>query len=171
MKIIKKKKIADESVVVPFPSLITGSFFYVGMIPAASGTFGSIAALVVTFFPVLFNVPAMALLTAAAFAAGVISSPPIIRRYGDDPSVIVIDEVAGMWTALTVFLAFGNSEAGLIQVAICFVAFRFFDIVKIQPAKYFDGLKSPAGVMMDDIVAGIYGGAAAVLISYIFPDM
>jgi phosphatidylglycerophosphatase A len=47
-----------------------------------------------------------------------------------------------------------------------FVIFRFFDIIKLQPAKYFDDLKNGYGVMMDDISAGLYAGILSAVITH-----
>lgn len=49
-----------------------------------------------------------------------------------------------------------------------FFAFRFFDIVKLEPAKYFDNKDSGWGIMMDDIAAGLYAGiSSAVFLTYL----
>lgn len=165
MRIVKRKVTADPSAKVPFISMLLCSFFYTGMAPAASGTVASAAAMTVMFFKDLVDVLSMAALSLAAFVIGAVLSKDVIKKYGEDPSVIVIDEVAGMWTTLTVFLLFGSAGLSGFYAIVCFLAFRFFDIVKVQPAKYFDNLKSPFGVMMDDIIAGIYAGLISSLIS------
>lgn len=165
MRIIKEKKIADPNAIVPVPSLLLGSFFLVGLIPKASGTFGSLAALIVIAIQPLASVPVLLLLILIFFIAGIISARPLMRRYGDDPSVIVVDEVIGMWITIVIFLIFSITELTLFYVLLCFLAFRFFDIVKLQPARYFDELHSPFGVMADDLVAGVYAGISCVLFS------
>lgn len=138
------------------------TFFGAGWFPAASGTFASMVAL--PFAVAMLHIPMpygrFALLGAAllALALGIWAS----HRYGEitgreDPSEIVIDEVAGQWLAL-VFAVPGN----MWHFFFGFLLFRVFDIAKPWPANWAqDHLPGGWGVMMDDIVAGLY--AAAVL--------
>ena len=166
MRIIKTKKIVDPEAVVSLPAIITGSFFYSGFFPVASGTVGSLAALLILLIEPALNPVVLLTLIIIFFAAGTFSAGPIMKRYGNDPSVIVIDEVVGMWITILLFIAFGKTELSFFNAAACFLSFRFFDIIKIQPAKYFDERKSAFGVMMDDVIAGIYAGIVCVIISY-----
>lgn len=166
MRIIKKRKIADPNARASLTALVVTSFFFTGYFPVASGTFGSLAALAIFLLPVLLQPVTLAILILAFLIAGISLSPQVMKRYGDDPSVIVIDEVVGMWITLLIFLIAGRAELSGFYIMICFLLFRVFDIIKIQPSKYFDELKSAFGVMMDDVVAGLYAGLCAVLISY-----
>ena len=70
------------------------------------------------------------------------------KKYGHDPSVVTIDEVAGMWVSL-VFL-----PKSIIVALTAFLAFRIFDIIKPYPARLFDEMHGGIGIMMDDVVAG-----------------
>ena len=90
-------------------------------------------------------------------------------KYGDDPSVVVIDEVIGMWFAFLIFLFFFNSGLLIhpVSLLILFFTFRFFDIFKIFPSSYFDKINTGYGIMMDDVFAGIYSGFSTVIIIYI----
>jgi phosphatidylglycerophosphatase A len=81
-----------------------------------------------------------------------------------DPSWIVIDEVLGI--LVTYALCPLKSFLG---VFILFVLFRFFDIVKVWPASYFDRMTHGAGTILDDIVSGVYAGLVALLIKNFFP--
>lgn len=166
MKIIKKKKIVDENAEVPFPALLIGSFFLTGLFPSASGTVGSAAAAVLLLVSPLADLRILIPATVFLFVAGMLVSGIIMKRYGDDPSVIVVDEAVGMWTTVIIFLLSAGTGLTLFYLLICFLVFRFFDIVKLQPAKSFDKLKSPLGVMMDDVIAGIYAGIVAAIFSY-----
>ena len=79
-----------------------------------------------------------------------------------DPQWIVIDEVLGM-TCAWLFIQKHN----LLHLAILFVLFRFFDIVKIWPASYFDKkVQHGAGTILDDIVSGIYAGLTYLAIAH-----
>lgn len=167
MKFMKEKIIADENAKVDIFSNIFSSCFFVGHIPKASGTFGSIFGmlffLIDGFQKTEILLPAIIL----CFAAGIYTAGVMIKRYGDDPSVVVIDEVVGMWITVLVFLILSKGEYGIYTLILLFFAFRFFDIAKIQPAGLFDKMKSPFGVMMDDVVAGIYAGGASFLLVYL----
>ncbi len=72
-----------------------------------------------------------------------------------DQNCIVIDEVFGMLIAC---LPLTNTSIKLnwIFFLYAFLLFRAFDIIKVPPTRYFDRMKNPFGVMMDDFVAGIY---------------
>ncbi|HEY7609374.1 MAG TPA: phosphatidylglycerophosphatase A [Alphaproteobacteria bacterium] len=147
---------------VPSHVRLVVTFFGAGRFPAAPGTFGSIAAL--PFGIALLQIPApfgrlvLLLAVSGALALGIWAS----GLYCDaaerpDASEIVIDEVAGQWLAL-VFAEADNPW----HFFAAFLLFRFFDIVKPWPASWAqDHLPRGWGVMMDDIIAGLY--AAAVL--------
>lgn len=67
----------------------------------------------------------------------------------EDPSFVVIDEFAGMWISLLLF-------DGIILISISFFLFRFFDITKFLGINKIEKLNGSLGIMLDDIVAGIY---------------
>ena len=80
---------------------------------------------------------------------------PADRWRAEDPGVVVIDEVAGMWLALV------PVALDLPSYAFAFLFFRFFDIVKIWPANFAQRrFKGGWGIMTDDIIAGAYAAAA-----------
>lgn len=166
MRLIKEKKIIDESVKIDFFSDIFNSALYTGYIPKASGTFGSAVALLFLLIPGFDNIFVMSFLTSVCFVLCLLTASKMLKKFGDDPSVLVIDEVVGMWTTLIIFkLLNGFAEPfGLVNVIITFIMFRFFDIVKLQPAGYFDRMKNVFGVLMDDAIAGIYAGIISYLI-------
>ena len=143
------------------PVRLVATFFGAGTFPAASGTFGSMVAL--PFGIALLQIPApygrLALLLAVTgvLALGVWASGRYCAATEQpDSGEVVIDEVAGQWLAL-VFAAPDNAWHFLAA----FLLFRFFDIVKLWPASWAqDHLSGGWGVMMDDIVAGLYAAAA-----------
>jgi len=168
LRLIKEKKIVDESVKIDFLTNIFSSFFFTGYFPKASGTVASAASLLIFLFKPFHDPLILFLLILVCFILGILTSKLMIKRFGDDPSVVVIDESVGVWITVLVFLLFSYSDLSLIYLTGCFFAFRFFDISKIQPAKYFDDLHSALGIMMDDVIAGIYAGASVCLLSFIF---
>lgn len=138
------------------PAALLATWFGCGLLPKAPGTWGSLAALPCAAVIAWSAGPwGLAAATLAVFAAGVWAS----RRYADasgsaDPGAVVIDEVAGQWLALLPVAL----DWALYPIA--FVAFRFFDIVKVWPANWMDRrLKGGLGIMADDIVAGLYAAA------------
>ena len=163
MRLIKKKKIVNEEYKVDFFSIFLSSACYTGYIPVASGTFGSLFGLMFLLIPGFYNPVILLTLSLIFFFVGIAASERMIYRYGDDPSVVVLDEVVGMWVSILVISFFGF-ELTWISAGLLFISFRFFDIVKIFPAGYFDKLKSGFGIMMDDVIAGLYGGFLTFLI-------
>ena len=90
------------------------------------------------------------LLTAGLLAVGTLAAQRVEASWGKDSSRVVIDEVAGMWVSmLLVPITMPRLVAGL-------VLFRFFDIVKPLYIRRMEQLPGGAGVMMDDILAGVY---------------
>jgi phosphatidylglycerophosphatase A len=123
-----------------------------GFSPIASGTVGTLAA--IPFYLLLARLPLpLYALTVAAFIffASWISGAAERLFNEKDSGKIVIDEVAGY---LVTMFALPLSWPGVI---LGFFLFRFFDITKIPPARYFDRqVKNGYGVVLDDVVAGIY---------------
>ena len=132
--------------------LASGSF--VGYVPVAPGTFGSLLAI-----PMLVGLTHSGLSTAAVvmlLAAAGFAAMPICGRagrlYGQaDSSRIVLDEICGM------LIAGALLPATAWTLTLAFLAFRLFDIVKPFPAGHFDRhVKNGVGVVADDLVAGVY---------------
>lgn len=152
------------------PSRLFLTWFGAGCAPVAPGTVGSLAAL-----PFAYGILALAGVEGLAFATllilvlGTYLCVQYAKTSSDkDPSFIVIDEVVGQWIPL---LAVGLDWR---LWAIAFVAFRFFDITKIWPACWVDGVSPKASpmfkgvaIMLDDVIAGIYALGVVVLCSYI----
>ena len=163
MRFIKRKKIENEDVKVDFFTMFLASAAFTGYAPVASGTVGSLFAALFIFVPGFYNPVVMLTLSLIFFFVGVVVSERMMQRYGDDPSVVVIDEVVGMWISMSIISLFGYDNI-LMVLIVSFLAFRFFDILKIFPGNYFDRMKNGTGVMMDDVAAGAYAGFAGVLI-------
>jgi len=129
---------------------ITATFFGVGYAPVAQGTLAALAALVV-YYLVRDNAWLFAGSTLFLVILGFLVSGRAERIFGKkDASQITIDDASGMLLAL--FLI-PQRQAYIIAA---FILYRMFDILKVQPAKRFEDLKGSPGIMLDDIVAGIY---------------
>ena len=90
-----------------------------------------------------------------------------------DPGQIVIDEVLGQWMPLILLLFLNQTGKISVQVEyyyiISFFSFRFFDILKPFPVSYFDkNHKNYFGIIMDDIMAGLYSMIIIYLVSFVF---
>jgi phosphatidylglycerophosphatase A len=142
-------------------SRIITTFFYVGLLKPAPGTWGSLAALPVAWALHIAGGPV--LLVAATVAVAAVgwwaTAVEVAGAEDQDPSEIVIDEVVGQWIALWP-VSVGAAMAGTSFTALwpgivtAFLAFRLFDIWKPGPVGLADRQKGPTGVMLDDIVAG-----------------
>ena len=128
------------------------SVFGIGYIPFASGTFGSLAGLLIGYLIYLINYNLLFLLIPILFIIGIKASDIYQSKTGEqDSSVIVIDEVVGQLIAMLTVLD------NFLLIFVSFLLFRFFDIFKPWPASFFDKkMKNGKGVMLDDVVAGIY---------------
>ena len=130
---------------------IIGTVFYIGKLPTAPGTFGSLAALICWFFikPGISD-PLFLLITGGIFFIGIACSEIIVSTNKQkDPQYIVIDEWVGMWIGLYLV------KHDLIWGIATFFCFRIFDIFKPGPIGEMDKMEGGIGVMMDDVVAGI----------------
>jgi phosphatidylglycerophosphatase A len=142
--------------------LATG--FYSGYSPIAPGTAGSAVAWVIfILIPGLRDVPLL-LTSIVVFFIGVKVATDVEKTDGHDASVIVIDEVVGMWISL-LFLPASISWTGWVAA---FFIFRLFDIIKPFPAGRSQKLPAGWGIMVDDMFAGIYTNLAVQLIFRFF---
>jgi phosphatidylglycerophosphatase A len=155
-------------------SYIIASFFGAGYCPVASGTAGSLATLPFAFLFTYYcgGLPAMLAFFALVYIAGTLASKEVLKYTSHDPSLIVIDEVAGQLIPLIFFSAMELPSAGdwWLYIALpSFILFRIFDISKPFPASYFDKkMLNAHGVMLDDIAAGVYALAAIVILPLLF---
>ena len=131
-----------------------------GLAPVAQGTFGSLAAILPWLALRHLAVPLYLLVLVLAFVLGTWACSVAGRALGvDDHRSLVWDEFVGQWLALLPLLAV---PAPWWMVALGFALFRLFDVWKPWPIGWLDGhLKGGLGVMVDDVVAGVY--AAIVL--------
>jgi len=145
-----------------FLEKLLGSGFYTGYIPFISGTFGSIAALIIYYIPGFENplilIPAIIIFT----FYGIYVGNKFESVYGKDPSECTIDEIVGMWISL-LFL-----PKILLISLFTFLLWRILDIIKPFPARNFEKLKGGVGIMLDDITSGVYSLIIVHIILIIF---
>ena len=134
--------------------------FYVGNIPLAPGTFGSLLGLPLCYFLSGIPMPA-AILAGFLFIVLAVWISDLATRVlkRKDPGCIVIDEIAGLVVALI------GVPFNLASVIIGFVLFRFFDILKPYPIRTIDRrLSGGVGIVADDVVAGLFANIATRII-------
>src|SRR5262245_26203620 len=115
----------------------------IGYLPLAPGTWASLVA-AFAWYEFSVHFPSFQLwqwfLLAAVILAGIISSEAAIKKWGKDPSRVVIDEVAGMWIACMLI----PPKISLLISA--FILFRFFDILKPWGIRKAEKLKGGLGI-------------------------
>ncbi len=129
---------------------VVGSALGTGYSPIASGTVGSALAIALYAIPGVSDPAVLLTLTVLLFIAGLRAAGQMETFYGPDPSEVTVDEVVGQWIAL-LFL-----PSSAVTIIAAFFLFRIFDIIKPPPALRFDRMPGGFGIMMDDVIAGIY---------------
>lgn len=141
-----------------FLSVFIGTGFGSGFSPLAPGTAGALLASVIwialyalfPFFAVLWMTVALVIVFTSV---GIWAADKLEPYWGEDPSRIVIDEMVGVWIPL---LAVPNDENWYWYVIAAFALFRMLDITKPLGIRRMESLKGGTGVMMDDVLAGVY---------------
>lgn len=134
-----------------------------GLSPKAPGTMGSLVA--IPLWLLLYQLPTawywLTLLLATV--CGIYICGRAAAKLGvHDHSGIVWDEFVGLWVAMACL------EPSLGSIISGFILFRFFDIVKPWPIGWLDKkLHGGLGIMIDDIVAGIFAALAVSYLSYL----
>jgi phosphatidylglycerophosphatase A len=148
------------------PAVLIATWFGAGRLPIAPGTWGSLAALPFAWAIHLeFGPAGLALAAAALFPIGWWASS-VYCRYSraKDPGAIVVDEVAAQWFTLVA------APLDPVYYGIGFLLFRLADIAKPWPASWADReVAGGLGVMLDDMLAGVYALAALWALTLIVP--
>ena len=129
---------------------IIGSGFFTGFIPIASGTFGSLVAILIYLIPGFENYYVIIPSTLILFLYGVYISSKFETQYGKDPSECTVDEIVGTWISLILL------PKELLVILSAFVLWRLLDIVKPFPARDSEKISGGLGIMLDDVISGIY---------------
>jgi phosphatidylglycerophosphatase A len=143
---------------------LLATWFYCGYAPKAPGTAGSLAAVAIAWLlhsyagvsPWQFAVLALVLLGPAIWAADVTARETGLK----DPQIVVVDEVVGQWIAIAGW-SLGAAPMDWKAWCAAFVLFRAFDMWKPPPVRQLERIRGGAGIVLDDVMAGIY--AALVL--------
>jgi phosphatidylglycerophosphatase A len=148
---------------------LTATGFGAGFAPKAPGTFGALEGVGLFLLTLALRLPPeqhfmlLVGLNILLFAAGVWASKRTCEISNlEDPSQVVVDEISGQLIALTP-LAFGSSTA---LVILGFILFRLFDITKPYPIRKLEHLPNGFGVMLDDVLAGVFAAVIVWLVTY-----
>ncbi len=146
----------------------------------ASGTWGSLPPCVLVALLLRFDQPLWVVNTSLAFM-GLWAAVACVR-FGSqaewavgakDPGCVVADEVVGMCIALiSLQWLTPGSQSGVLcwwwqsgyQLGLAFVLFRFFDVVKLPPCQQLQRVRGGWGILLDDIIAGVYASICVHLL-------
>ena len=183
---------AQQSPASDAPAAIRASFaakflatgFYSGYVPVASGTAGTLVGILIYLIPGVERTGILITLIVCGFFAGVFASASVAAAVGHrlsasakkakelfqpgahqtpDPSIVVIDEIVGVWISL-LFL-----PKSVWVIIAAFALFRAFDIWKPPPARQLERIPNGWGIMLDDLVAGVYADVYCHGILLLFP--
>jgi len=138
-----------------------GSGFYTGYFPVASGTVGSLAAIVIYLIPGFENLFIIIPATLIFMVYGIFIGTKFEAQYGKDPSECTVDEVVGTWISLVAL------PKTLWVIVAAFFLWRILDIIKPPPARNLERLKGGPGIMIDDVISGIYTLIVMHLVVYL----
>ena len=157
------------------PSHLLATLFGIGLLPWAPGTWGSLFGLILflyaeiylsinekEFYFLLFLIVLFSFLICYFATKG-------LENNEKDQKSIVIDELAGMWVALIPVAGIISMREVIICSLLAFLFFRIFDIWKPYPIDIVDRkIKNYFGVVVDDLIAGVYAAIAIYLILLLF---
>jgi len=135
-----------------------------GYFPFAPGTVGSAVGVVVYFLTRHFDPAVQVGLFVAVCVVGTWASTIAARHFSrDDPSHVVVDEVAGQLATLLLL------DVGVVGAFVGFLIFRVLDVIKPWPANRLEALHGGLGIMADDVMAGAYGWVLLAGLLFLFP--
>ena len=148
-----------------FFARLIATFGFAGFLPVGPGTWASGITLALWFLLPPPGAIVLAAVLAVVLVAGTWASDRAESIYGHDSHKVVIDEVAG---SLIAIVALPHTLA---VAVLGFVFFRVFDIVKPPPIYQIQALRGGAGVMADDVLAGIAANAAVRIVLALVPSL
>ena len=142
--------------------------FGAGLVPRAPGTAGSLLGLVAAWWVVELPLVARLGVVAVVIALGIFICGESARQLGrHDDQRIVFDEIAGVLLTAAIV-----AEKSFVALALVFVFFRLFDIVKPWPIRDVDHrLGGGLGIMLDDLIAALYAALCVVTIRALLPPI
>ncbi len=137
----------------------------VGFLPLCPGTFGALEGLIFFWFIKNLSIVYQILLIIIVTILGIISShftSKILKE--EDPEIVVIDEIVGMWISVL-------WKTTILEFILAFILFRIIDINKPFPLKKLEKLHGGFGIMADDILAGVFTNILVVILIYLAKNL
>ena len=130
----------------------------IGLFKYAPGTLASLVGLILGYYILIILKIKLFLLFVFIFViiSYVICEAHIRLHNKKDPKEVVVDEFAGQFVGLLGIIDTSNISYLLTSLLLSFLLFRFFDITKIGPIKRFEKFPGGIGIMLDDLVAGLF---------------
>lgn len=132
--------------------MLIATGFYSGYLPKAPGTWGSLVGVLLVFLLNALSLQIYLSVVAGLFIVGSFVAGEAEKILDNrDPGVVVIDEIVGMLITMIAV------PVAPLTMVLGFILFRVFDIAKPFPVNFFDQhFHGGLGIMLDDVVAGIY---------------
>jgi phosphatidylglycerophosphatase A len=132
--------------------MLIATGFYSGYLPKAPGTWGSLVGILLFYLMHGLSLPVYLAVVSSLFVVGSFVAGEAEKILDNrDPGVVVVDEIVGM---LITMIAVPLEP---LTMVLGFILFRVFDIAKPFPVNFFDRrLHGGLGIMLDDVVAGLY---------------
>ncbi len=139
------------------------TFFFLGNSPVAPGTAGTLGAILLFFFLTFVSFPIYSVFLLILTAFSIFMSSLAVKIYNSkDPGQIVIDEVCGfLFTMVLIPFSWGYVITG-------FLLFRILDILKPYPIRNIEKLRDGYGIVLDDVLAGIYANILMQIIIRVY---
>jgi len=139
------------------------TFFFLGNSPVAPGTAGTLGAILLFFFLTFVSFPIYIVFLLILTAFSIFMSSLAVKIYNSkDPGQIVIDEVCGyLFTMVLIPFSWGYVITG-------FLLFRILDILKPYPIRNIEKLRDGYGIVLDDVLAGIYANILMQIIIRVY---
>jgi phosphatidylglycerophosphatase A len=149
-----------------FAVKFVGTFGYTGFFPFAPATFASAVFAAIYWLVPGGEVLANPIVCLVTLIISIPVSSRLEKQYGEDPSCVVIDEVVGMQVILV-----SAANVSLWGIFLAFFVFRVFDVVKPFPVGRSQKLPGGWGIVIDDLLAGVYSRIVLVAIAAQFPSI
>jgi phosphatidylglycerophosphatase A len=142
--------------------------FGAGLVPRAPGTAGSLVGVVAAWWLLELPLAARLAVVLGVIAFGIWICGESARRLSrHDDQRIVFDEIAGV-----LLTSFAVAEKSVFAIALVFVFFRVFDILKPWPIRDVDhSLHGGLGIMLDDLIAALYAAACVATLRVLLPTI
>lgn len=149
-----------------------GTGFYSGLIPKAPGTAGSFVVLMIISVVIYAQIyPLLILITIGSCLISLWVASYFEEQFGEDPGKMVIDEWAGQTLTFLVIPFTGDLKSDIIILTCGFILFRLFDILKPLGIQKLQKYKGGAGILGDDLLAGLYALICLKTLIFVWPEL